>query len=301
MPHILRDILMLHRSNGKKEVLSAMPDAYDQELSAFRQLLAASDKSHATIEKYCRDVRQLLAYLERRQPSRPLLLEYRRTLCARHRPQTVNGKLTAINTYLKSVGLADCCVKLLSVQRRAFIDDARELTDSEYRRLLAASDSGRNERLRMIMETLCGTGIRISELRSITVEAASQGRAEIALKGKIRVILIPKKLRRALLSYAAGRGIRTGCIFRTRSGQPVDRSNIWRDMKRLCARAGVDRAKVFPHNLRHLFARAYYAIEKNLSHLADILGHSSVETTRIYLAVSAREHERTLDKMRLII
>lgn len=278
-----------------------MPNAYDQELSAFRRLLTANDKSQATVEKYCRDVRQLLAYLDQRHPSRSLLLEYRRMLCAHHRPQTVNGKLTAINTYLKSVGLAECCMKLLSVQRRAFIDDTRELTDTEYRRLLDAAGNVHNERLRMIMETLCGTGIRISELQSITAEAVRRGRAEIALKGKIRVVLIPKKLCKALLSYAAKRGIRSGWIFRTRSGRPMDRSNVWRDMKRLCVCAKVDRSKVFPHNLRHLFARAYYAIEKNLSHLADILGHSSVETTRIYLAVSAREHEKTLDKMHLII
>lgn len=278
-----------------------MQSVHESGLASFRLLLEARDKSRATIEKYCRDVRGMLLALGEQEPSPALMLEYREHLRARHRPQTVNGKLTAINAYLKFIGREDCCVRLLSVQRRAFIEDSRELTDGEYRRLLAAAEDSRNERLRLIMETLCGTGIRISELSSITVEAASQGRAEIALKGKIRVILIPKKLRRALLGYAKKRGIRTGCIFRTRSGQPMDRSNIWRDMKRLCTRAGVERAKVFPHNLRHLFARAYYAIEKNLSHLADILGHSSVETTRIYLAVSAREHERTLDKMRLII
>lgn len=278
-----------------------MQSAHESGLASFRLLLESRDKSRATIEKYCRDVRGMLLALGDQEPSLALMLEYREHLRARHRPQTVNGKLTAINAYLKFIGREDCCVRLLSVQRRAFVEDSRELTDGEYRRLLAAAQDSRNERLRLIMETLCGTGIRISELSSITVEAASQGRAEIALKGKIRVILIPKKLRRALLGYAKKRGIRTGCIFRTRSGRPMDRSNVWRDMKRLCARAGVERAKVFPHNLRHLFARAYYAIEKNLSHLADILGHSSVETTRIYLAVSAREHERTLDKMRLII
>lgn len=272
-----------------------------QQADAFAQLLQHEEKSPATIEKYCRDLQQLTRFLRGRPLSKALLLEYREHLRGRLKPQTVNGKLCSIHAYLKSIGREDCCVKLLNVQRRAFTEGGKELSEAEYHRLLLAAQQKKNERLCMIMETICSTGIRVSELSAITTQAVRAGRAEIALKGKVRVILLPRRLRDALLQYAARRHITCGCIFQTRSGQPLDRSNIWRDMKRLCALARVAPGKVFPHSLRHLFARTYYALEKNLAHLADILGHSSVETTRIYVATSEREHERWLNKMRFIL
>ena len=187
------------------------------------------------------------------------------------------------------------------MQRRAFIDEKRELTEAEYRRLLSAAKAQGNNRMYCLLMTIAGTGIRISELRFITVKAVKKGRAEIRLKGKTRTILLTKELRSRLLKYISQCGISNGCVFRTRSGRPLDRSNVCHDMKKLCRDASVDPNKVFPHNLRHLFARVFYAVEKNLAHLADVLGHSSIETTRIYVAASAREYEKTLCRMRLII
>lgn len=190
---------------------------------------------------------------------------------------------------------------ILKVQRRAFVEENRELTEEEYKRLLEEAQRQGDERLYLLIMTLGSTGIRISELPYVTVEAVAAGRAEIHMKGKSRIVLLPKDLRRRLRDYAGSRGIDEGVIFRTRSGRPMDRSNIGHQMKRLCEAVGVDRDKVFPHNLRHLFARCFYAVEKNLAHLADVLGHSRIETTRIYVAVSAASHERILEQMRLVL
>ena len=199
------------------------------------------------------------------------------------------------------IGLPALRLKFFRVQRRAFIDEKRELTEAEYRRLLSAAKAQGNNRMYCLLMTIAGTGIRISELRFITVKAVQKGRAEIRLKGKTRTILLTKELRSRLLKYISQCGISNGCVFRTRSGRPLDRSNVCHDMKKLCRDAAVDPNKVFPHNLRHLFARVFYAVEKNLAHLAVVLGHSSIETTRIYVAASAREYEKTLCRMRLII
>lgn len=273
-----------------------------QDMQGFVNGLRTSERAAATIEKYVREVERLYDFLAGRELTKEAMLEYRQSLCDKdEKPQTVNAKLSGINAYLKAIGRADCCIQLLKIQRRAFIDEERELTESEYKRLLQAAQERKQLRLRLVLETICSTGIRVSELSFITVEALRAGRAQVRLKGKIRVILFAKPLRRELESYARAQGIQTGCIFRTKSGKPLDRSNIWRDMKRLAKRAQVSEKKVFPHNLRHLFARMYYALDKNLAHLADILGHSSVETTRIYVSVSEREHEKTLSKMQLVI
>lgn len=267
----------------------------------FLRWLKEGGRSSATAAKYAKEAQAMLAYLHGEAPSPALLCAYRAQLVARHRPQTVNVKLAAVNAYLRFIGLGELRQRFLAVQRRAFVEETRELTQEEYKRLAdSARDKGR-ERLGLVIQTICATGIRVGELHAITVESAKAGRAEIAHKGKVRVILLPGRLRRALGDYAKRQGIRAGCIFRTRSGRPLDRSNIWRDMKRLAGAARVAASKVFPHNLRHLFARAYYKVEKNLAHLADILGHSSVETTRIYVAASFREHERTLERMHLLI
>ena len=267
----------------------------------FENMLYLSEKSRSTVTKYSAALHRLRIYLAGKDITKQRRLEYRELLLQRNRAQTVNGALSAINAYLEFAGLPDCRVKLLKVQRRAFIDEDRELSGDEYRRLLRAAQARGSKRLYLIMLTLCSTGIRISELPFITAEAASTGRAEIRLKGKTRTVLLPRELRSRLKDYCRQQGIRSGCIFRTRSGRPMDRSNICHEMKRLCADARVDARKVFPHNFRHLFARSFFDIEKNLPHLADVLGHSSIETTRIYVAVSAATHEKTLSRMQLVI
>lgn len=272
-----------------------------ERLEAFCLHLAENERAPATIEKYRKETLEFLHFLEGRPPTKSLVLEYRARLQEQGRPQTVNAKLSAVHAYLIFCGRADCRVRLMKVQRRAFLEERRELSELEYKRLLQAAQARDQERLYLVMLTLCATGIRVSELQYITREAARRGRAEITLKGKSRTALLPRDLKNRLLNYAAKHGIQSGPIFRTRSGRPLDRSNICHDMKRLCSAARVDPAKVFPHNLRHLFARRFYAVEKNLAHLADILGHSSLETTRIYVAASVRAHERTFEKMRLLL
>lgn len=269
-------------------------------IEAFREAMLEGEKAKATIEKYCHAATGLMTYLQGSPITKKLLLEYRDYLIKNMSAATVNGYITAINQFLcfckKNLRL-----KMIRVQRRAFIDESRELTEKEFCRLVSAAQAQGKDRLCLILQSVCGTGIRISELSFITVEAVDAGQADVALKGKHRIVLIPKRLRKKLLSYAKRRGIQTGPIFVTKSGRPVDRSNVAHEMKDLCKMAHVDPQKVFPHNLRHLFARAFYAIEKNLAHLADILGHSSVETTRIYVAASASTFERTLNRMKLIM
>ena len=272
-----------------------------EEIERLRDALIDDDKAPATVDKYLRELAGLARFLQGQAPAKHLLLAYRESLRATHSARTINAKLSAINAWLGFAGLPELRVKLLRTQRNAFIEERRELSGNEYKRLLAAAQDRNNLRLYHVMLTICSTGIRVGELRYITLEAARAGRAEITLKGKTRVVLLPRELRGRLLRYAARCGIPGGPVFRTRSGKPLDRSNICHDMKRLCAQARVDAHKVFPHNLRHLFARSFYAVDKNLAHLADVLGHSSVETTRMYVAASARVHERTLQRMRLII
>lgn len=273
----------------------------EKEIMAFADYLQNEEKAKATIVKYLCAVRSLSCFLNGREVTKALILEYREQLLTERRAQTVNCALSAINAFLDFCGWQDRKVKLLKVQRQAFLDEARELSEAEYKRLLAAARDKGNERLYLLMQTVCGTGIRISELPYITVEAAKTGRAQIRMKGKNRTIILQKELRNRLLRYAKAHGIETGHIFRTKSGRPMDRSNICHEMKKLCAAAKVSAHKVFPHNLRHLFARAFYAIERNLAHLADVLGHSRIETTRIYVAVSAAAHEKVLNRMKLVI
>jgi integrase/recombinase XerD len=268
---------------------------------SFEKHLKENEKSTLTIAKYLREIILFMEYLSEEPISKIKLLLYRDKLLEENQAQTVNTKLSAVNSYLDFCGCPECKVKLLKVQRQAFLDETRELTEGEYRRLLAAARNKGNERLYLLMLTVCGTGIRISELMYITVEAAKAGRAEIRMKGKNRTIILQKKLRNKLLQYAQRHKIENGHIFRTKSGKPMDRSNICHDMKKLCTAAKVSPCKAFPHNLRHLFARTFYAIERNLAHLADVLGHSRIETTRIYVAVSVAAHERILNRMKLVV
>ena len=218
-----------------------------------------------------------------------------------HAPATVNSILAAVNGFFRFMGWKDIAVKLLKIQKALFCDERRELTRAEYARLVSAAQKVGNERLSLVMQTICATGTRVSELRFITVEAVTTGRAEICNKGKRRTVFLPGRLRRLLRKYLQKQKKTAGAVFTTRTGRPLDRSNIWRDMKALCESADVEPGKVFPLNLRHLFARSYYSLEKDLSRMADILGHSSVNTTRIYTMESGGVHQRQLERMGLII
>lgn len=270
-------------------------------LLSFGQSLYDNEKSEATVAKYVFCVERMIKELSGRELTKEFLLKYRDGLMQKYKPQTVNGNISAINAFLDFCGLTDMRLKLLKVQRQVFLEEERELSKEEYTRLLVVARCRGDERLYLLLVTLGSTGIRISELCYITVEAAESGRAQIRLKGKNRTIILRRELRKQLLAYAAKRGIESGFIFRTRSGRALDRSNICHDMKKLCAQAQVETCKVFPHNLRHLFARVYYGIEKDLAHLADVLGHSQIETTRIYVAASVKTHEKILERMELII
>lgn len=218
-----------------------------------------------------------------------------------HAPATVNSILAVVNGFFRFMGWKDIAVKLLKIQKALFCDERRELTRAEYARLVSAAQKVGNERLSLVMQTICATGTRVSELRFITVEAVTTGRAEICVEGKRRTVFLPGRLRRLLRKYLQKQKKTAGAVFTTRTGRPLDRSNIWRDMKALCESADVEPGKVFPLNLRHLFARTYYSLEKDLSRIADILGHSSVNTTRIYTVESGGVHQRQLERMGLII
>lgn len=272
-----------------------------KQIAAFGQYLGAEERSSATAEKYLHDVRQFAAWLQGDEVTKETVAQWKAHLLGKnYSPSTVNGKLAALNAFFAFVQWQDCRVKALKIQRRLFRASDRELTRDEYDRLVSAARTGKQERLALLMETICATGIRVSEVRYITVEAARDGKAEIALKGKIRTILLPGKLCRKLLKYARAQKTASGEIFLTRSGHSLSRKQIWAEMKTLCERAGIEPTKVFPHNLRHLFARCFYRVCRDIAKLADVLGHSSVETTRIYLIATGTEHARTLDRLRLV-
>ena len=272
-----------------------------KKVKEFERDLILNDKSPATVKKYLKEIENLFYFLDGGEISKNRLIEYRASLQREYKAQTINVKLSAINAFLEFSGLSDCRVKFVKVQKKSFIEENRELKEDEYKSLLMSAKKKGNIRLYHILLTLCGTGIRISELRYITANAVLQGRAEINMKGKHRVVLLPNELKNRLKDYMSLKNISQGCVFITKNGNPVDRSNIFHEMKRLSAAAGVEKQKVYPHNFRHLFARTFYAVEKNLSHLADILGHSSIETTRIYVASSYKNFDKILDKTQLII
>ena len=270
-------------------------------IAAFGQHLRREERAAATIEKYLRDVREFSAWLDGRPVTKETALDWKRRLLTEGlSPATVNGKLSALNGLLRFLGREDCRVKLLCLQRRVFRERGRELSREEYLCLLDAARSSGRERLELLMEAICSTGIRVSEVRYLTVEAVRSGRAEISLKGKIRTILLPGKLCRKLRRYAREREIASGEIFRTRRGKGLSRRQIWAEMKALCEAAEVAPSKVFPHNLRHLFARTFYRVYKDVARLADLLGHSSIETTRIYLISTGAEHARQIERLGLI-
>ena len=263
--------------------------------------LKDEERSVATIEKYARNLTALYHYLGDRPVTKIELMEWKQQLCQTHAPASVNSMLAAVNGFLAFMGWKDLTIKPLKMQKTLFIDEKKELTRAEYVRLVRTAEHKENERLSLGIQTICATGIRVSELRFITAEAVRTGRATIVNKGKRRIVFLPEKLCRLLARYLKKQKRTAGPVFITRTGKPLDRSNIWREMKDLCASANVDPEKVFPHNLRHLFARTFYTVEKDLSRLADILGHSSINTTRIYTAESGDVHARKMERMQLII
>ena len=271
------------------------------QLVLFRQHLAGEERDQSTIEKYIREIRFFQTWLTGRQVTTEIVASWKSYLRTEgYRPETINSKLSALNKFFKFMGWQEYRMKYLKIQRKLFRGTEKELTKEEYIRLLETANSGGKVRLALLIETICATGIRVSEVKYITVEAVERGRAEIALKGKIRTILLPGKLCRKLQKYARKQKITSGEIFLTRSGKGISRRQIWAEMKALCKRADVAPSKVFPHNLRHLFARTFYRVCRDVAKLADVLGHSSIETTRIYLISTGVEHARQLERLGLI-
>ena len=270
-------------------------------IESFATFLREQERSATTIQKYVHDLTDLAGFLAGRPMTKELLLEWKEGVIGRYAPASVNAMLAAVNRFLTFLGRNDLRLRPLKIQRTLFLPADKELTRAEYIRLVRAAQSRDNQRLALVLQTICATGIRVSELRFITAEAVRTGRAEVTNKGKRRAVFLPEKLRRLLKSYLRAQKITAGAVFLSRRGNPLDRSNIWRDMKALCQRAGVAPGKVFPHNLRHLFARTYYALEKDLSRLADILGHSNVTTTRIYTAESGAVHARQIGRLNLVV
>lgn len=270
-------------------------------LQQFADYLKNEERESSTISKYLNNVQAFANWLQEREVTKENLTAYKEHLIMKkYNPKTINGILSAINKFLVVAGWGDIKVKYLRIQRQLFRSSGRELTKAEYMKLLNKAQELGKERLGLLMQTICGTGIRVSELKYITVEAVKTGKAEISLKGKIRTILLTGKLCKKLLKYTKGQKITSGEIFLTRSGRGLGRKQIWAEMKALCKKAGVESGKVFPHNLRHLFARTFYKVCKDVVRLADVLGHSSIETTRIYLISTGAEHLQTLNKLNLI-
>ena len=272
-----------------------------EQIREFSRYLREEERETATIDKYSRDVKDFFIWLKDREISRERMGEWRGYLLqAGRKPVTINGKLSALNKFLSFLGRNDCRTKYLKIQRRLFRSTEKQLSKQEYIRLMETAHSLGRERLALLMETICVTGIRVSEVQYITVEAVQTGQTEIALKGKIRTILLPGKLCRKLKKYAGKRKIVSGEVFLTRNGKGMSRRQIWAEMKSLCEKAGVAPSKVFPHNLRHLFAQTFYRVCRDVAKLADVLGHSSIETTRLYLISTEAEHVRQMERMGLI-
>ena len=272
-----------------------------QQLTTFARHLHQAERSPGTIENYLRHVRAFAAWLGGGPVTKEAAAGWKEHLIDKgYCPSTINAMLGGLNRFFDFVGWKKYQVKALRLQRRLFREDSKELTRAEYDRLIAAARAMGRERLALLMETICATGIRVSEVQYLTVEAVERGKAEIALKGKIRTILIPGKLRKKLLKYAHKNKTASGEIFLTKNGKGMSRKQIWAEMKAICEKAEVAPSKVFPHNLRHLFARTFYKVCRDVAKLADLLGHSSIETTRIYLISTGTEHARQLERLGLV-
>ena len=272
------------------------------QLEKFKQFLIDEERAAATIEKYRRDVQAFFTWLpEKTEVSKEMVLEYKRKLAVQYKSTSANSMLVALNRFFGFCGRRDLQVRLLKVQRVSFRERSREMSVEEYKRLVRAAREKKDERLSLLIQTLCSTGIRVSEHRCITVEALRSGSICIDGKGKERTVFLPKKLQKQLKHYCKEIKITTGPVFITKSGKPLNRCNIWAEMKALCKNAGIEPQKVFPHNLRHLFALTYYRLEKDIVRLADILGHANIETTRIYTSTTEEECLRSLSRMKLLL
>ena len=275
---------------------------FQEKLCLFRNYLLEEERSAATIEKYGRDVLAFLSWLsDREEISKEVVVGYKQAIIGKYKTTSANSMLVSVNRFLDFIGKKDCQVKLFKIQRNPFRKKDKELTKEEYNRLILAAKAKSSSRLFLMIQAICSTGIRVSEHRFITREALERGRITIYNKGKERVVFLPKKLKKCLLQYCRQNGLYSGPVFVTKNGTPVNRCNVWAEMKALCKEAGVSPEKVFPHNLRHLFAVTYYRMQKDIVHLADILGHSNIEYTRIYTFTSEEEHARVLSRMCLLI
>ncbi len=272
-----------------------------ERIADYLESLEMEERCAATIVQYKREVRLFLAWAGEAEITKETVIRYKDKLKDEYRPTTVNVKLAALNSFFTFLGQLELKVRQLKIQRQAYCSQDKELTQAEYERLVTAAKKQGNEKLAVLLQTICATGIRVSEVRFITAEAVETGEAHVRLKGKNRTILLPGKLRKLLRRFIRRHHIRSGPVFVSRTGNPLDRTNIWRMMKNLCVGAGVPPEKVFPHNLRHLFARKFYSIDHDIVRLADILGHSSIDTTRIYIITTSREHQRQLDRMALVL
>lgn len=271
----------------------------DKEIASFRNELARQEKSSATVEKYCRDVRHFAGFLGNSTVSKETVMDFKHYLMkGKYAPTSVNSMLASVNSFLTYMNWTDSKVKSLRLQKKIYCAEEKELTKPEYFRLLKAAD---NKKVKLILQTICSTGIRVSELKFFTVEALRLGEITVDCKNKTRNILVPGNLKKMLLKYAKEENIQTGTIFVGKTGKPLDRSRIWAIMKRLCDKAGVLASKVFPHNLRKLFARTFYCVEKDIAKLADVLGHSSINTTRIYIMSTGREHRKRVEQLGLLL
>ena len=270
-------------------------------ISDFKENLILEERSAATVEKYIRDISAFSNFADGAEITKETVIAYKKHLQDSYAVRSVNSMLASINSLFAFLGWHDLKVKSIKLQQQIYCPEEKELTKAEYTRLCRTAEKKHNKRLNLILQTICGTGIRVSELQYITVETVKQGEAIVSCKAKTRSVFIVKDLQKKLLRYAAEQGIKSGMIFVTRMGKPISRTNIWREMKALCEEADVNPKKVFPHNLRHLFARVFYGIEKDIAKLADILGHSSINTTRIYIISTGTEHRQRMERMRLII
>ena len=272
----------------------------DKLIQTFKEYLINEEKSLSTLDKYIRDITVFTKWCKHRELNKSIVLQYKQELIEKYSPATVNSVLSSLNSFLMFNEWYDLKVKTLKIQKQIFANKNKELTKAEYERLLTTAKQKKNQRLYYLMQTICSAGIRVSELKFITVDAVRNGQATINCKGKMRIVILPKQLCKMLKGYIAEQKITSGSVFVSKNGKPLDRSNIWSDMKKLCEIAKVSKDKVFPHNLRHLFARTYYSIQKDIVRLADILGHSSVNTTRIYTMETGEIHRQQIQRLGLL-
>ena len=270
-------------------------------IQKFKEYLIEEEKSAATLDKYIRDVNTFMAWCENKELRKSLVLEYKQEIIEKYAPASVNSIISSLNSFFAYTEWYDLKVKSIKIQKQIFANKDKELTKTEYERLLKAAKSKNNQRLYYLMQTICSSGLRVSELKYVTCDAVRCGQATINCKGKMRIVILPKQLCKMLKDYIKENDIKRGSVFVSKNGKPLDRSNIWSDMKKLCESAGVSKDKVFPHNLRHLFARTYYSLQKDVVRLADILGHSNVNTTRIYTMESGIVHRQQIQKLGLLL